>query len=539
MRVPLLATVALVFTMFSGSHVFAQLECDSIGCDTCPDGFALCDDSACDAFVEGCKSDLRCDDKLDRTPSMIGDFFAGSSARFSGSSLIDRLLVVADDLDAPNPLPAAGAALSITEPGPVGIFRTSLTSIQDVQALLRAGAPLPAGALQGTIADNATLTTSLTVGQIQTLLASTPQGFDIIDLVAPPGSYDAAVNAIFVAQNGAGGTTVFNAGASGALLQGGADALTGGEDFDAYYFFDYRAALNLLLPQVSGGGVGRSKIAEGGSILPRDRVYFRYSYIDDVSYRTNGVGMSRFTPGFERTFSDGMCSLEVRAPFASRTVSDVASTGSQTFGSTDAKFGNLTLYLKTLLLASDQGALSGGLGIEIPTADGVTLSLAGTPLLDVANDAVHLQPFLGMLRYHSDKMFSHGFVQFDFGAGDNDVLVNSTGAGLSNAGAFADRDHVLVDCGFGYWLHRNQKESGLTGVIPTFEVHHTSSLGSGESASAGPFTLTAGSTSLTNFVAGTTFEFGKANQITVAYTDTLDGNQLNGGGLRLMMSHQR
>jgi hypothetical protein len=93
-----------------------------------------------------------------RAPNMIGDYFGGYAAGGRGSFVLDRLTVVANDLDSPAVLPPAGSTLTITEPGPVGIFSSSLTNVQQLQQLLRAGSPVPAQTLAGTIADNGTLT---------------------------------------------------------------------------------------------------------------------------------------------------------------------------------------------------------------------------------------------------------------------------------------------------------------------------------------------------------------------------------------------
>jgi hypothetical protein len=456
-----------------------------------------------------------------------------------GSLAIDHLLVIADDLDAPTPLPSAASLLSITEPGPVGIFASSLTSVQQIQSLLRAGDPIPPGTNVGLVAEDATLTTSITIAQIQALLASTPEAYDIIPIIPPPGSYDAAVDGAFASRNAVPGTTVYDGAASGAMLQGGVDSLTGGEDLDAFYFYQYQAALNLLVPQVSNGGAGRLKLAEGGTVLPQDRVYLRYNYIDDVAYRTNGVGVSRFTPGIEHTMGSGLFSLEVRAPFASTTVLDVTTDGAQTLGSEKAEFGNLVIYLKGLLYQSRANAISTGLGVELPTASDARLAYAGAPLFEFANEDVHLQPFLGMMHYWNEHLFCQGFVQFDIAVGDNEVRAN-LGNGLTPIGAFSDRDHLFVDYGIGYWLHRNQKSRGLTGVIPTLEFHHTSSMSDGEMLSAGPFVFeTSRSTSVTNYVAGTTLEFGRNKHLAVAYVGELGSNEVADGAFRLFLSHQR
>ncbi|MCY2977540.1 MAG: hypothetical protein NTU79_02595 [Planctomycetota bacterium] len=265
---------------------------------------------------------------------------------------------MADDLDAPFALPPNSSVLTLSEPGPVGIFSTSLQSSQQLQGLLRSGSPIPSATLVGIVNSNATLTTSQTIAQIQSHLASTGQAFDIIAIQPPPGAYNSSVNAVFLTRNSLPATTTLNASASGSFLQGGVDTLTGGEDFDTYYFYDYVVRFNTALADASSGGVGRMKIAEGGTILPQDRFFFRYSYLDNVRYSNGGQHLNRYVPGFEKSFGDGMFSVEVRAPFAANTVTSSTLNGDTINSGSDTRFGNLTVYLKSLLLDTEKPSLA-------------------------------------------------------------------------------------------------------------------------------------------------------------------------------------
>ena len=67
----------------------------------------------------------------------------------------------------------------------------------------------------------------------------------------------------------------------------------------------------------NGGVVGQVKLAEGFSPIPQDRVYFNYSYFNQVPLSASGVNVNRFTPGFEKTFWDRLASVEFRTPMAS------------------------------------------------------------------------------------------------------------------------------------------------------------------------------------------------------------------------------
>jgi hypothetical protein len=524
-----------------------------------PTHATLCDDGSCDQSVATSCEDLPNDDlglaktffrnskpSCDwrfRTPAMMGDFYAGSMG-FRADSVLDRLVVVADDLDAPFVLPPNSSILTISEPGPVGVFSTTLQSSQQLQALLRAGSPIPGATLVGIVNSNATLTTSQTIAQIQSQLASTGQAFDIIAIQPPPGAYNSAVNAVFLTRNALPGTTRINAGDSGAFLQGGVDTLTGGEDFDAYYFYDYIVRFNTALADASSGGVGRMKIAEGGTILPQDRFFFRYSYLDNVRYSNAGQNLNRYVPGFEKSFGEGMVSVEVRAPFAANTVTSSTLNGDMFSSGSDTRFGNLTVYLKSLLLDTEKFALSGGLGVVTPTASDTRVSYAnGTPLLSIQNDSVRLQPFLGGLYTPNDRLFVQSFLQWDGAASGNQVAINSTGTGLTSAGRITDPSNLFLDIGAGYWLYRSDETRGLTGIIPMVELHQNSALQPGDVVTAGPFQVGNfnGTTSLTNIVAGTTFEFAKRSNLTASYVGPIGGgsDRQFDGGLQMFYSFNR
>ncbi|MCS7469337.1 hypothetical protein NZK35_22020 [Stieleria sp. ICT_E10.1] len=484
--------------------------CDSVECDTL--------DECCDAMFS--RENIACTTLQDRLPSMIGDFFAGPGARAVGDYRLDRVFVFANDLDAPATLPPGTSTLMISESGPVGIYASSLASVQEAQAILRAGGTFPAASLAGTIAGNATLTTVDTISQIQAQLASTAQAYDIILLQPPPGTYDTGVQAAFQSRNALTGTTVFNANASGAMLQGGTDSMNGGEDFDAYYFYDYLIRFDTALPSVANGGVGSMKIAEGGSVLPQDRVFFNYSFFDDVVASNASSSLNRFTPGFEKTFLDGQVSAELRIPFATDAVSDFNATGTAVSNGSSAELGNIMLYVKALLYGTETYALTGGVGFGFSTADDIAVDLAdGTPLLRVENDAVQIQPFLGWLYMPSEKWFAQGFTQFSFSTDENDVWTNF-GQGLQAAGSFDDPDYYFFDVALGCWAYRNDDAACLTGIIPTVEVHHSNSLDNDASiVTAGNIQVGnwGGTTSLTSAVVGTTFEFKQQAQLTAGY----------------------
>ncbi len=521
----------------SSSFHLSDLNTEGIACDEMP-GHSRKRSGKLTPRLFNLDRSVFCDIRR-RTPAMLGGFYGGNSVGFRGDATIDRLVVVADDLDAPLPLPGAGSVLTITEAGPVGIFSTTVGSVQQLQGMFRAGTPIPAFNLQGTVADNATLTTLSTIANIQTQLAGTGVGYDIILLAPPPGSYNTAVNGVFQTRNGTAGTTVLNTGSSGAMIQGGIDTLNGGEDLDAFYFYDYIVRLNTSLADVSSGGVGRLKIADNGVVIPQDRVFFQYGNIHNTKYSVGSPNLNRFVPGFERTFMDRLLSVELRAPFATDAVTGYTVTGNTITNGTITRFGNLGLNLKGLLVDDGQLAVSGGLGISLPTASDTRINYAnGTELLNISSNSVHLQPFLGALYTPSRQLFLQAFIQYDIAANGNKVAINS-GTGLNSAGVLTDANHLLFDAAMGYWLYRNDRARGLTGIVPMLEVHQTVATSDGDIVSSGAFQVGNfnGNRSTTSLVAGSTFEFGTRTQLSAGFATSLGGVRDFDGAFQVQLNH--
>ncbi len=341
----------------------------------------------------------------------------------------------------------------------MGAFATSLSSVQELQGLLRAGGVLPGFTLAGTLPVPASLQTFNTINEIQTQLGGTAAAFDIVVLQNPPGQYATGLEGVFAGRNSLSGQVNYDGLASGALLQGGVDTLNGGEDFDAYYFFDYRLRFDTSLADAVSGGVGRSRIAEGGAVIPRNRAIFRFQNVNDARYLNGGKDVARFTTGFERTFFDDLVSLEMRLPFAGNSPTQTNIANGVAASDSRARLGNLTAYLKALLWSNDAFALSGGIGVALPTASDIRVGLGETALLRVANQSVHFQPFIGFLCTPSPSTFVQGFFQTDFAANGNDVHVN-TGSGLALAGVMTDPNFAYIDLSIGHWLYESKGASG-------------------------------------------------------------------------------
>lgn len=274
-----------------------------------------------------------------------------------------------------------------------------------------------------------------------------------------------------------------------------------------------------------GGGVGRVKIAENNSPIPRDRVFTNYSLFNQVPLTAGGVDVNRFVPGFEKTFYGGIGSIEMRFPFAT-TLDNVIYTGAVP-NTDEAQFGNIGIPIKLLLFQNQSIALAGGMQIALPTArDTIVQQPDGTQLVRIENESVHLMPYLGLLLTPNDRLFMQSFVQVDADTQGSPVQVTNFAGGLNPAGRLDDVTYLYVDLSLGYWLFRSNDTTGITGVAPTFEVHMNRALDDAPTLQNGPLLITSSNAGLdsTNLVLGAMFEWSQRTTLTVGCALPVSGD---------------
>jgi hypothetical protein len=146
--------------------------------------------------------------------------------------------------------------------------------------------------------------------------------------------------------------------------------------------------------------------------LPRDRVFFDYNYFHNARIIQGGKDVNRFTPGFEKTFLNGMASFEMRVPMMATLDSDITVDNRGSIVNAHGnEFGNLAMILKGLLWFNESLAVAGGMAITVPTADDLYVrTTAGEELMRIQNDAVFLTPYLAFLCTPNDTFFYQGFL---------------------------------------------------------------------------------------------------------------------------------
>ena len=278
-----------------------------------------------------------------------------------------------------------------------------------------------------------------------------------------------------------------------------------------------RAVLGVL---PNAGGSQRVKISENNSPIPRDRVFVAFNQFNNAipivqGTDTTAMDVSRYTPGFEKTFWNGQASIELRTPVAYTQNANVFLQGDGPSKRTE--FGNLSVALKFLLLRTDNVAVAAGTGLNLPTAATTQVFLSDQPALTVKNQSTHLLPYIGAFWAMSERSYVQAFLQVDVDANGNAVSL-PTG---KLTGVINDQTLLYADVALGYWLYLNPEARVLTGIIPTIEFHYTTAMQNADFVAQAPGSqLSLGSTinrfDVTNVTGGTHFRFGPLSFLTVA-----------------------
>jgi hypothetical protein len=243
---------------------------------------------------------------------------------------------------------------------------------------------------------------------------------------------------------------------------------------------------------VAGGARGL-KIGEQNKATPTDRVYYTYNhYHNAVRFRAAGsnpplgtafaaatdLSLDQVTLGFEKTWLDGLGSVEVRMP--------ISAGYDFHFGSGDpagivavegGNAGNLSIIPKVLLYEDEFTDVSLGLGIETPTGSDANARVAFTHYR-IKNEAVHLHPYFALMGACPDGSFAHGFAQLDIAANGNTVEFFAAdrppAAGV--LGEYNEQTLLHVDFSLGQWLYRDLAAPLVTGVAAVAEWHYITAL---------------------------------------------------------------
>lgn len=280
-----------------------------------------------------------------------------------------------------------------------------------------------------------------------------------------------------------------------------------------------------------GAASRRLKVSENNSALTKDRAWLAYNHFHNANRfdRFDGAtrivaredSVDRFTLGWERTLCDGDWSVELRMPFANRF--DVNESDFQLDG---GSIGNLSVFVKHMLIERDAVAVSAGLGIGVPTGSSLDVSMPVQNLsYTLRNDAVTLQPFIAASGVAREIWFYHGFLQVDVPTGGNRWQLDEAG----NMSELVVQEQTLLhlDGSVGVWLTRNCQLPRVTGVAGLLEWHMTTTLNDADGVTAPSTFVTLYNDAqnpfdVANFTAALHFEMGENLNVRFGVVAPLD-----------------
>jgi hypothetical protein len=297
------------------------------------------------------------------------------------------------------------------------------------------------------------------------------------------------------------------------------------------FFYDYLVpgshnVESIALPNPAGGGlVGRNLYFENGSALPQDRVYFFYNYVGNFQLGGSTLDINRYVFGVEKTFFNGLMSVELRVPFAGTANND--QTAGQSMSVDHAEFGNIGLAIKGVVYRTPNFVASVGVGFSLPTASSSQMLVAGTPIIEIENRTCLIQPLLGLAWAPNDRFYAQAGLQFDLDPTGNPVQGLNASGGLTDIGRMHDQAFAFANWSAGYWIYRNPT-GRLTGVALQTELDYYGSFGSPDVVQSGALTVTDPNSSVNvlNITPGAIFEFGNHTRFSLGVSVPLTNDRL-------------
>lgn len=224
----------------------------------------------------------------------------------------------------------------------------------------------------------------------------------------------------------------------------------------------------------TAGGATRRKIGENTGAFPTDRFIFNYNHFHNGIESFGEAGnIDRFTLGAEKTFLDGLFSVDVRLPLSGETDVDFFDPGRNgRFARNGSEIGNVSFNIKMLLTSDEDSAWVGGLVVDTPTGGAVVADLLGSQL-KFGNDALHLAPFIGFLYLQGDDVNHQGFVQVDVATNGNKFTYND---GQIVTADFMEQTLLYVDYSLSKAIYNGNRADTVERISLLTEFHYTTTL---------------------------------------------------------------
>ena len=245
----------------------------------------------------------------------------------------------------------------------------------------------------------------------------------------------------------------------------------------------------------SAGGGRQTKIGENNTAMPSARVYFTHNhfhnaYSSEFLITTLAAGattarqdysLDRYTFGIELPYTlGGLWSVELRLPVTGGQTAifdaDPGTANNSRSVFSTGEWGNAAAIFKRLIADTDDTALSVGCAVEAPTGSNGVSEFALTRHV-IENEAVHVQPFIGLLHVPNDTFVFQFFAQLDVATNGNTVrfeAIESAATGVF--GKYNEQTLLFLDASLGMRVYENPAAPIVTGIMSLIEVHYTTTL---------------------------------------------------------------
>jgi hypothetical protein len=308
-------------------------------------------------------------------------------------------------------------------------------------------------------------------------------------------------------------------GASGSRGEFGGYGYNSIGDFLSLPSFIYAFDGLTVRSEIPGGQ--RIKACENNSPLPRDRVFFNYNHYHDAFLSDSNFRffsgqidspLDNYAVGLEKTFCDGLFSLDLRVPFQGRVTYNFGNF----FLKQQNNMGDVYLAAKVLLHDCEYSVLCGGMGMAFPTGSDI-VGFVNMTTFEIDRQAFHLTPYLAYMVSVWERFYVTLWGQFDFDCSGNryttDYLFTQTGVVQESTAAY-----VSASMAWNLFENRCNWLQTLGGIC---EVHYSTTVGNEDAFYApglitdlafgsfdvdGIVTRSAGNLSVVNMTAGINYE---------------------------------
>jgi hypothetical protein len=258
------------------------------------------------------------------------------------------------------------------------------------------------------------------------------------------------------------------------------------QQYSIYEVYDFTSSTQVA---TGGGVVGRQKMSEDTSPLPRDRIIFDYDFFSGATLAPGGIDVHRVIVGFEKTFFDGRTSIEVRVPFAS-TLDSSSEIGTQ---SRNTELGDIRITPRLLAYGSETLNIGVGVGFYLPTASDTRVrDNTGTELLRFSEDSLTVSPYVGVLFTPNDRLFAQSWASIDYDTRGDAVSANLDGSGLTGIGRYRNGTQLNLDAQIGYWIINASDQGRVRGLGPFVELHYGTAISDSSVLQAGDYQIGTG-----------------------------------------------